>query len=132
MVTTHHVDPYSSDLVESPGIVSFDDNPVALKAETTSKPIFFNGYDELIVAHTSTVQPTVIIRKMIMIANAFIWYTPEISRLNTTTRPLPRIMLQTESTTTAKVVVFIPPPVEFGDAPISIRTVMMNKVEDCN
>lgn len=36
MVTTHHVDSYSSELVARPGIVSFDDNPVSLKRHATA------------------------------------------------------------------------------------------------
>lgn len=55
----------------------------------------------------------------------------EVSRLPNSMRFLPRTTEAILSIATAKVLVFIPPPVEAGEAPIQINNVMNSIVDKC-
>ena len=58
------------------------------------------------------------------IENALLMVSPEIVCFTISTFFRPLIVLKAERSITEKVVVFIPPPVEPGDAPMNIRNIM--------
>lgn len=73
----------------------------------------------------------IVIRDKNIVAKARCCDIPLISRLNTSVRSLPRARLNTFNTATANVLVLMPPPVEFGEAPIHISRIINSTDENC-
>lgn len=68
------------------------------------------------------------IKDRVIIANALLIDTSAISLLKTSTRDLPLARLIILSSAMAKVLVLIPPPVDWGEAPIHINIITNNSV----
>lgn len=107
-------------------------NPTVLKADIHSKQISRKFLSESKIAIQPIEKDITSIERSI-IANALLTETSGISLLYISRRDLPFATLMMFSTAMAKVLVFIPPPVEAGEAPIhisdiKIRTVGMLKI----
>nr|WP_257213670.1 hypothetical protein [Sphingobacterium sp. 1.A.4] len=62
-------------------------------------------------------------RDRVMVANALLMVISAISLLKISSLSFPRTRLRMFSTATANVLVLMPPPVEFGEAPTHIKKI---------
>jgi hypothetical protein len=103
------------------------ESPTVPKADTTSKSIFIK------LVFSDKVRVNIItairIKDKKTIAFAFEYIDTEIALLKRTLCFFPLILENIYESTTTKVDVLIPPPVEPGDAPININIIVTNKLD---
>ena len=102
-------------------------SPVVLYAETLSKAISIIVRSGSKADIPNTPMAITIIDREI-IANALFTVTSTISRRYNSIRSRPLAKLKMFKMAIASVVVLIPPPVDFGEAPTHIKNIVSNKV----
>ena len=102
--------------------------PTVPMAEKTSKSTNSKGC--LLLSKTSSKNTAIVIQEIASRKTAKLLLITLVStlRLKSTTSFLSRSSARVEAKSTAKVVVFTPPPVEVGDAPTNIMPIMKNRV----